>query len=214
MRIFTFLLALTGIAGSAGASIITFTNLGDLQAAATLTTTDDFESYSPGTHFGTLGSQGITFSVANPATPYIASGEIANLTVCDAQCLTASGNEIFTFGLTNGNPFTAVGFDVVTNQFAAPNVEVYGDSGLIASFILTQGPNTRGYFGLVSDEQITSVRFVPTGGEILDTALDNVTIGTSYMSQVPEPAVGFVGSIGLLGLLAEMRRRSSAAQRG
>lgn len=95
-----------------------------------------------------------------------------------SKVLTAHGNEDLTFTFSGGcaGP-TAVGFDTYTNRFGPPTVRVVDSDGNITAFTLKQPSDSLGFFGIVSSKPIVSIRWLATGGQIADSALDNVRVG-------------------------------------
>lgn len=192
----------------ASAGVVTFTSSSAFQAATSITNTEDFEGFDQGFLGNPFTTHGITFTQlpgGHPnVVPYISDpGNLGNPFEPTTKTLDGNGDENFLIQLTSGGSFTAIGFDVVTNQFGAPVVSLF-DTGnfLIGSYTLTQDPNTLGFFGATSTTPIGSVTFIVDRGWIQNTALDNVQIGSS----APEPAAFGSLVLGLVGLVALRRR--------
>lgn len=215
MNFITFLGALLVTSIPAVAGVLTFTSSSAFHAASSITNLETFEGFSQGYLDNPFTTNGITFTQlagGHPnIIPYISDpGNVGNAFEPPTKTLDANGDENFRIQLASASTFTAFGLDVLTNQFGAPVVSLYdASSALIASFALTQTPNTLGFFGAISTTPIASVTFIVDRGWIENTALDNVAIGAA--SDTPEPAA--FGSVALgLALLALRRRRQSRAQ--
>lgn len=200
-------LVLVSIPATAG--VVTFTSSSAFQAAASITNTEDFESFDQGYLSNPFTTHGIRFEQlpgGHPnVVPYISDpGNLLNSFEPTTKTLDADGDENFLIQLASGASFTAIGFNVVTNQFGAPVVSLY-DTGnvLIGSYTLTQDPNTFGFFGATSTTPIGSVTFIVDRGWVENTALDNVQIGAA----TPEPATGAVFVAGLALAAGLLRRR-------
>ncbi len=208
--------ALTAVALAAtlpaSAAVTFYDNLAGFVGASTSTLQATFEGFStaadtPGiANPYTEGS--VTFT--DPSNLYIAvAGGLAATLDFDvaptSNVLTVSGNEDIAMTFAGPAP-TAVGFTSITNQFAAPVVEVYDTANLlIGSYVLTQGPATIGFVGITSSVGIGRVQWVPTSGGVKDTALDNIHVG-----QVPEPSTWILLLAGGAAVLAAGARRRRA----
>lgn len=202
--------ALVVVATHASAGVVTFTSSSAFQAAASITNSEDFESFDQGFLGNPFTTHGITFTQlagGHPnIIPYVSNpGNLGNPFEPTTKTLDANGDENFLIQLASGASFTAIGFNVVTNQFGAPVVSLF-DTGnvLIGSYTLTQAPNTFGFFGATSTTPIGSVTFIVDRGWVENTALDNVQIGAA----TPEPATGAVFVAGLALAAGLLRRRS------
>ena len=181
------------VAPSPAATVTFYDSFAAFDAVVTTTLRADFEGFSRSADTPGIPNPytegGVTFS--NPSNLYVAASTGAAVAVGDIEfpitsnVLTVSGNEdiLMSFG---GLAARAMGFDSFTNRFAAPVVSVYDlDDLLIGSYVLTQGTNSAGFVGITADVVIGSVRWLATGGNIKDTAIDNIRVGART---IPEPA--------------------------
>ena len=193
----------------AAAGVVTFTSSSAFQASTSITNAEDFEGFTQGFLTNPFTTHGIRFEQlpgGHPnVIPYISNaGNLGNAFEPTSKTLDGNGDENFLIQLASGASFTAIGFDVVTNQDGAPVVSLYDvSSALIGSYTLTQAPNTLGFFGATSTTPIGSVTFIVDRGWQENTALDNIAIGTA----TPEPASGAIFAAAL-AVLAGLRRRS------
>jgi hypothetical protein len=185
----TVLTLMLVLAGAPAHSIVSYyTDFANFDAASTATLVEDFEAVGPtNVALPSLNSNGITYAPVSPATnvwvatpPYFNFGLPGGTT---STVLTATGPERFT--ITPDSPLSAIGFDTYTNSAAPAIVSVFGTLGLLGTFDLTSLPsNVVGFLGITSTDAITSVEWSTTGGESVNTGIDNV-----YTQQVPEPSV-------------------------
>ncbi len=108
----------------------------------------------------------------------------------------------------------AVGFDTYLNAVdgtgaaAAPEatIQIFGVGGvLIDTFIHTHDPATVGFFGVIADENIESIRWTTTGGNLVNTGVDNILQGDA----IPAPGSIALFLFGLAALGAARRKRSA-----
>jgi hypothetical protein len=111
--------------------------------------------------------------------------------------------------LTFSTPYTAIGFDVYFNGLGPVTVSLYGIDGLLDTFVDTRDLDTKEYYGFVSDELITELRFASTFGGQLNTGIDNLAVGDALA--VPEPATLALLGAGLFVIGALRRRRKANA---
>ena len=206
------LVALTAaVAAPAVASVAVYTSKSAYLAATTITHTAGFEVFAYGPTRNPLTEDGITFSTAGAIDLYITppgSPLTQNTQVFPTTSLSADGDENFDIRLASGQSFGAIGMDYITNRFGPPAVVLYGSGGqLIGSFLILQGPETLGFFGLISTTPIGYARTVVDRGYISDSALDNVRIGFG-VSGTPEPAAWamMLAGFGLVGCALRSRR--------
>jgi hypothetical protein len=162
--------------------VTAFTSAGDFLAATTTTMQATYESFSEGIHpdpvidgavIATRGPGGDPLYVGHPGGP----GDGSTYPHLHSAGLMANGNEVIDLTFSSG-PHGAIGFDTITNSYAPPTVTVFGlQDVVLASFVLTQAPNTYGFFGVVSDVPIGRVRWAAVGGGAENTVLDNVLLG-------------------------------------
>lgn len=200
-------LVLASIPATAG--VVTFTSSSAFQMAASITNTEDFESFTEGIQSNPFTTNGIRFEQLPGGyfnfAPYISDpGNLENFFNTTSKTLDGNGDENYRIQLASGGSFSAIGFNVITNQFAAPVVSLYDtDNVLIGSYTLAQDPNTYGFFGATSTTPIGSVTFIVDQGWVEDTGLDNVQIAAT----TPEPATGAIFVAGLTLVAGLLRRR-------
>jgi hypothetical protein len=209
------LLALAAVVSTPAMSAVTFySSLASFQANSSTTLEATFEAIN---HEGAISNpytEGrVTFS--DPKNLYNAMpGGPAAVQDFDApvtsNVLTVSGNEDITMTFSGPAP-TAIGFDSLTNRFGAPVVTVFDTFNvLIGTYVLTQAPSTLGFVGITSDVGIGSVHWLADHGEIKDTGIDNVRVGS-----IPEPQTYalMLAGLGVLGFIGRRRgkRRHGAS---
>jgi hypothetical protein len=200
-------------ATNAEASILNyFTDLSSFDTTTSTTLVEDFEAISP---FPTLFS-----SFTNNNITYTAfAGELAgqpfpNVTVTPpgflnfgvpittSSILVANGNEDFTVEFEIPKP--VVGFNTYLNQFGPATIQIFGSGKLLDTYILEQDPTIVGFFGVVANEPITSIRWTTVNGRKINTGIDNIRIGNVRNDvSIPEPSMipGLLGlAIGVLSI--------------
>lgn len=165
-----------------------YSDLEAFQSAANTSVVETFESFTPTstTLFNpqTFGDITITPLGGTPAPnlfifpPELGNGSDFGVPLT-SNVLTANGNE--DFELTFATPPTAVGFDTITNfSTTKPLVRVYDTNDvLIGTYSLTQSPASFGFVGITSNVPIGKIRWTAFQGEVQDTAIDNIQVGTS-----------------------------------
>jgi hypothetical protein len=97
-----------------------------------------------------------------------------------SNVLSVSGNENIAMDFSTAP--TAVGFDTYTNPYNAAVVRVYDTRGnLLATsspLTLIQSSCSRGFVGITSTVPIGRVHWLADRGEIVNTGIDNVLVGT------------------------------------
>ena len=201
-------------AAPALATVTLFDSKAAFDLASVTTLRADFEGFSPTTD---------TVSVAVPYTEgdvvftagnlYVAARTGAAVVVGDLEfatssnVLTDSGNEDIVMTFLGPAP-RAMGFDFITNRFAPPTITVFDTaSNLIATLVVATPPLSSGFFSIVTtSEDIGSVRWLADRGEIKDTAIDNIVVG----SALPEPSTlaSVLTGLALLGGCLSRRRRT------
>ena len=157
----------------------------------------------------------MTFTASNlyVATPHGPAAKDSGI-VRASNVLTETGNEDIT--MTFSGSTTAVGWDCYTNFSTAPTVRVYDTNNvLLATFPLTQAPDTLGFFGIISSTPIGRINWLAVDGGIQDTAIDNIRTGASAPPAVPETSsvvsLGLLLLLGVGGAAISRRRKAGAA---
>lgn len=185
-----------------------YDNLASFQAASSTNVAVTFEGFAPADqNIGippnppiTLG--GVSFTPLAPAPNLVVAtpGAVYPFTVPrSSNVLTVSGNE--NIDMDFAAPPTAVGFDTYLNPYDPPVVAVYDTNGnLIATHTLTQAASTVGFIGITSSVPIGKVNWLADRGGLVNTAVDNVRVGTIrphdlkfylHGADIPETAGGF-----------------------
>ncbi len=209
------LIAVAGAGGSADASTMFFTDVNAFDALTNTTLVEDFEGFSQknqplaffvsngNTYTGLAGSPSPHVWVTTPG--YTNFG----VPITTSSILTASGNEDFTVEF--GTPTEAVGFNTYLNAFGPATVNIFGNTGLLDTFVLNHDPTTVGFLGIVADEEITSIRWTTVDGWRINTGIDNIVQGTEIdNTSVPEPtsALGLI-ALGVLGFGSGLLKQKS-----
>jgi hypothetical protein len=206
----------------ADAQVTTFTDSAGFQAAVPSTTLiENFEDSDPALRDTALpnytGPGGeITFTPisSTPFEPnvwlaspgYTDEGAGPNSTVI----LTVTGNEDFVGTLAS--PTYALGFDVFLNDWPA-TLSFFNGATLLATLTYDTPPepgNNVAFGGITSTEGVTSFRWTATNGQYLDTAIDNIFVGSP--PGVPEPSTWAMMMLGFGAIGLAMRRTKAAVR--
>jgi hypothetical protein len=169
---------------------------------------EDFEAVVPkDTALLSFTSNGITYTGTQATNPnvWVASPGYTNFGVplTTSSILTSTGPEDFVVDLSAFS-YTAIGFDAYLNGLGPVTVEVYGSGAVPMLTILDLRIAGMSFTGITTDEPITSIHWVSTGGEQINTGIDNIFAG--YV--VPAPSAVLLGAIGTC-LIGWLRRRGS-----
>jgi len=198
----------------ARADTLVFTNRTTFNTAATNLTTLNFEGIaapnSVANFAAPLTLQGVTFS--GP------SGGSLQVSVLDSGFFAPlfqfnSGAVLGGFGfiqVTLPAGITAIGTDLMSTNPTGSPFEVVLATG--ETFVVnTPLRPERGFFGIVTDVAIASIRFttLPAGPNQSPgiPLLDNFSFGQAQAAPVPEPATILLLGTGLAGIAARARRR-------
>jgi len=168
---------------------------------------EDFESVVPkDTALPSFTSNGITYTGTQASSPnvWVASPGYTNfgVPVTTSSVLTANGPEDFRIDLST--PATAIGFDVYYNGIDTVDLSFLDKDGNFLAGMSSGAPAGLGFMGIwLSYDQIYSVTFHSTGGERINTGIDNVRM---VAAPVPAPGTILLGALGT-GLVGWMRRR-------
>jgi len=174
------LIAILAGPGLANSAVTSFTDEAVFQGNATAPIVATFESRSFGATVA-FSEGGVSFASHPPLDNlFIIDGTATNIhPTPTSKCLTGNADDDIDMTFPDGTH--AVGFNEITNSFAAPVVTLFDSNGAeLASFTLTQGVNTPGFVGFVSDTPIAKVRWLATSGELENTMIDNVRFGSSF----------------------------------
>jgi hypothetical protein len=204
----------------AGAQVTTFTNSADFHAANPSTTLiENFEDSDPALRDTALpnytGPGGeITFTPIS-STPFEPNVWLASPGYTDegagpnsSVILTVTGNEDFVGTLAA--PAYALGFDVFLNDWPATLSFFNGDT-LLATLTFDTPPelgNNIAFAGITSAQGVTSFHWTATNGQYLDTAIDNIFVGSP--TGVPEPSTWAMMLLGFGAIGVAMRRKRRA----
>ena len=94
------------------------------------------------------------------------------------KLITANGDE--DFELFFATPTNNIGFDTYLNQFGPATIRLYGAGhALIDTYTHNHDSTIVGFFGVIADEPLTSIRWTTTIGRAVNTGYDNILIGTA-----------------------------------
>ena len=209
---------MTGLLALPGwASVTLFDNKAAFDLASVTTLRANFEGFSHSADTPSVGvpytEGGVVFTAGNLYVG-VPGGAIEVVRrdlefPITSNVLTESGNEDIVMTFLGPAP-RAMGFDFITNRFAPPTITVFDTAtNLIATLVVATPPLSSGFFSIVTtSEDIGSVRWLADRGEIKDTAIDNIVVG----SALPEPstlASVLTGLALLTGWSSGRRRRAN-----
>ena len=206
MTICMTILIITASSGYGG--ITTYTDLAAFEADANATVVDDFT--------GEGWDEFVTHTYNAFSTPYTINGitytDLVSSTLglvikedvpnhydiqSQSRTITRSGQEDFTLDFANETH--AVGFDSYANGLGPLMVTFFGESGSEMTYDIQHDPLVLGFFGVVSDEPIVSMRWTATLG-----GSKNTGIGRIRTDAVPEPATLLL--LGMGGMMIRKRK--------
>ncbi|MBX3379709.1 MAG: hypothetical protein KF805_06415 [Phycisphaeraceae bacterium] len=99
------------------------------------------------------------------------------------RVITANGDEDFELFLAT--PTKNVGFDTYLNEFGPATIRLYGAGHQLLDTYLHDHDSTKvGFFGVVSDVALTSIRWTTSIGRSVNTGYDNILIGTACVGDL------------------------------
>ncbi len=206
-----YAIALVGIAfglgmfnGKEAEAVNFYQDFASFDAVTNTTLVEDFESLPQNTPVGSFENNGNTYTSLGVEGLIVSGPGRADMTVInDSAFLIAGHDENYTVEF--GTPSHAVGFDTYINSFGPATVQVFGVNGLLDTFLHDYDETTVGFLGIVADELITSIQWTTVNGRIQNTGIDNILLGESDNTTVPEPAsilslfvLGAIGSRSIL----------------
>ncbi len=170
-------------------SIVYFTSKAPFVAATNPTLVDDFENAPTEQILGSLTRPEGTFTpYAGTPGPnvYINLANYTNFGVpgqIGTQVITANGDEDFELFLST--PTTNIGFDTYLNQFGPATIRLYTAGHQLLDTNIHNHDSTKvGFFGVISDVPLTSIRWTTTVGRAINTGMDNILIGTACLGDL------------------------------
>jgi len=108
------------------------------------------------------------------------------------KLITANGDE--DFELFFATPTDNIGFDTYLNQFGPATIRLYSAGHvLIDTYIHNHNSTQVGFFGVISEVPLTSLRWTTTIGRSVNTGYDNILIGTACVGDLNHD--GFVDDL-------------------
>jgi hypothetical protein len=205
----------TNAPNASAATLTYFTDLASFNVASSTSAIDDFETGTPKEANGVKSfvRNGNTFT-ANSNDVVIASPGYTNfgVPITTTSILSGNGNEDFTIAF--GTPTSAVGFDTYTTPGGPSTVRIFGSSGLLDTYSVSQDSTKVGFFGVVASTPITAVRWTGANDPRLNTGIDNLRTGSaiSAPTSVPEPftIIGtFIGGTAAVRMRKKLRAGSN-----
>lgn len=207
-------LLLSIISYSSHSSIIYINDIIDFNNRVQVSLVEDFELLMPkDITLSSLSSNGVNYRSAGSNGILIASPGYDNFGlsgVTTSSILTATGPEDFWLDFTN--PTLALGFDTYLNEFGPATISLFGENGLIGQIEHNHSSETIGFFGAISSEFITSIRFTTIDGQLVNTGIDNIRFSTDDSTNGPvtvaEPSITVLMAFTLIFLGIRSRKRA------
>jgi hypothetical protein len=197
------------LTGVVQASPTVYTDSASFQAYNSVSLLENFDAVTPKDVYLTpsFTSNGVTYTATQAVNPnlIVTSHDYGNFgePLASPTVLTASGNEEFTIDLS-AHPFQAVGFDVYPNGLGPITTNWYGSGGtLILSYVDSRPAGSVLFLGVGSDVPIYSITYTATGGDQVNTGIDNLYTGT-----IPAPGAALLSALGA-SLVGWLRRRKT-----
>jgi hypothetical protein len=216
-------LALAALATDASASVVTYTDFGAFQAAASTLTTESFEAgpWSPvGVKPQGTSNLGVTWTAENDIFAFGAAGHSGAYVITSLDPARGDFFDWIQAALPSGT--NAVGGWITTfNQGHGAALQAFDAlDNLLGSVSLGNTGNSYAFLGLTADTAIAKVRFLSTNVVNLigdDIALDDFSFGSGRLSgpiAVSEPAGLALFGAALAGLAFTRRRKPRAEKSG
>lgn len=206
-RLLAMVAALTPISASY-AIPISYTNLASFDTVSSTSIIEDFNG--PGLIYdaaiSSFSSNSITYTgLAGVPFPnvYLASGSVN--AAGGSTILTANGDEDFSLTFSSG--VSAIGFDTYDNNIGGVTISVFDESDVfLGSFLQDHAENQVGFFGVVSDVNIGSLRWTGVGGAQVNTGIDNIRLGTIIGVAEPSSVALFALGLTVVGYTRRKKR--------
>jgi hypothetical protein len=205
---------------SADAATVSYSDAGLWNAAANVTGSDNYNSYSwtsgGGNHFGTFISlSGINYTTSAPNHIYgIGTALAYDAAYHTSNYLHWEGNNPVTLTVQLPSLVTAIGFNFGDFYGSIDQLSIVLGNG--DSFVVLGSSNAFAFFGAVSDAAFSSFTLTGSGvrtGSFALPGIDNLAFGNGNgVSAVPEPSTWAMMILGFAGVgFMAYRRRNQAA---
>lgn len=199
------------VAGSANAALVSYTDRISFDAAAGVSTIEDFESYASDTSFqaGILDVGDFTLSMVGSPSPAYNFIDVPPLDTAETDVNGTNHMNVFTEGrsMTNltflfDSAITAFGADFRSLNDVIERTQLLVD-GEVLSLPIAGASGEFSFFGFTSDTAFTSITFQGVANDVY--GIDNVTYSATAVSEPSTIAFLLLGATGLM--FARKKRR-------